>query len=66
MTDLTPRINRISSIALIELNPNITRLLSVLGIRSTLFVLDDVAVALCVSSVCVVTSCLGLFWASRP
>jgi hypothetical protein len=41
MTNLTPRINRISSIAFIELTPNIARV-GVLGTRSTLNVLDVV------------------------
>jgi hypothetical protein len=42
MTNLTPRINRISSIALIELTLNIARLLGFLGTRSILCVLDVV------------------------
>jgi hypothetical protein len=42
MTNLTPRINRISSIGLIELTPNIASLLGVLGTHSTLCVPDVV------------------------
>jgi hypothetical protein len=53
MADLTPRINRISSIAFIELNPNVTRLFGVLGTRGTLGVPDDVCSCLvCFLSVC--------------
>jgi hypothetical protein len=62
MTNLTPRINRISSIALIELTPNIASLLSLLGTHSTLCVLDVVCCCLvCFLSLCVVTLCLCLF-----
>jgi hypothetical protein len=53
MTNLTPRINRISSIALIELTPNIARLLGFLGTRSILCVLDVV----CSLLVCFLVVC---------
>jgi hypothetical protein len=53
MTNLAPRNNRISLIGLIKLTPNIASLLSVLGSRSTLCVLDVVCSCLvCFLSVC--------------
>jgi hypothetical protein len=56
MTNLDPRMNRISSIALIEVTPNIARLLGVLGTRRTLCVLDVV----CSCLVCFLVVCCYL------